>query len=133
MGQVSNERQAIPISDLSVDQLTYLQRQLDQEINFLTESLKELRVFESKFAASEESVDKVNKISKSSEILVPLTESMYIPAKIADPETHLVEIGTGYFVEMSTAKAVDYFRRKQTFLKNQVSFLEIVKLRHSNK
>lgn len=47
---------------------------------------------------------------------------MYIPAKIADPKNHLIEIGTGYFVEMSTEKAVDYFRRKQAFLKKQVSF-----------
>lgn len=38
--EVSNEKQAIPIADLGVDQLTYFQRQLEQEIAFLTESLK---------------------------------------------------------------------------------------------
>lgn len=38
--EVSNEKQAIPIADLGVDQLTYFQRQIDQEISFLTESLK---------------------------------------------------------------------------------------------
>lgn len=40
MMEVSNEKQAIPIADLGVDQLTYFQRQLEQEIAFLTESLK---------------------------------------------------------------------------------------------
>ncbi|MCP9257169.1 BMA-PFD-5, isoform a [Dirofilaria immitis] len=96
--ELSNEKQAIPIADLGVDQLTYFQRQLDQEIAFFTESLKELKVFESKFIVSEESV-----------------LNMYIPAKLSDPNNHLIEIGTGYFVEMNTEKAADYFRRKQAF------------------
>ncbi|KAL4003861.1 prefoldin alpha subunit [Acanthocheilonema viteae] len=122
--EVSSEKQAIPIADLGVDQLTYFQRQIDQEISFLTESLKELKIFESKFIASEESVMNAAKVSSDGEILVPLTESMYIPAKIADPKNHLIEIGTGYFVEMSTEKAVDYFRRKQTFLKKQMEVIE---------
>ncbi|VDK71900.1 unnamed protein product [Onchocerca ochengi] len=87
--ELSNGKQVIPITDLGVDQLTYFQRQLDQEITFLTESLK-----------------------------------MYIPAKIADPNNHLIEIGTGYFVEMSTEKAADYFRRKQNFLKKQMEVIE---------
>lgn len=38
--ETSNEKQAIRIADLGVEQLTFLQRQLDQEITFLTESLK---------------------------------------------------------------------------------------------
>ncbi|OZC06948.1 hypothetical protein X798_06045 [Onchocerca flexuosa] len=125
--ELSNGKQVIPITDLGVDQLTYFQRQLDQEITFLTESLKELKIFESKFIASEESVLNVAKIPSDKEILVPLTESasfMYIPAKIADPTNHLIEIGTGYFVEMSTEKAADYFRRKQTFLKKQMEVIE---------
>ncbi|EFO21387.1 hypothetical protein LOAG_07104 [Loa loa] len=122
--EVANEKQAIPIADLGVDQLTYFQRQLDQEIAFLTESLKELKIFESKFIASEESVMNAAKVPSDGEILVPLTESMYIPAKIADPKNHLIEIGTGYFVEMSTEKAVDYFRRKQAFLKQQMEVIE---------
>ncbi|KAM3722831.1 putative prefoldin subunit [Dirofilaria immitis] len=122
--ELSNEKQAIPIADLGVDQLTYFQRQLDQEIAFFTESLKELKVFESKFIVSEESVLNVAKIPSGGEILVPLTESMYIPAKLSDPNNHLIEIGTGYFVEMNTEKAADYFRRKQAFLKKQMEIIE---------
>uniref|UniRef100_A0A915Q1W1 Exosome complex component RRP45 n=1 Tax=Setaria digitata TaxID=48799 RepID=A0A915Q1W1_9BILA len=128
--EVSGEKQAIPIADLGVDQLTFLQRQLDQEIGFLTESLKELKIFESKFVTSEESVSNVAKIPSDGEILIPLTESvmldfqMYIPAKIADSTNHLIEIGTGYFVEMNTEKALDYFKRKQAFLKKQMEVIE---------
>ncbi|VIO92456.1 conserved hypothetical coiled-coil protein [Brugia malayi] len=126
--EVSNEKQAIAIADLGVDQLTHFQRQLDQEIAFLTESLKGLKIFESKFIASEESVINAAKVPSDGEILVPLTESanfqMYIPAKVVDPKNHLIEIGTGYFVEMDTEKAVDFFRRKQGFLKKQMEVIE---------
>lgn len=47
---------------------------------------------------------------------------MYIPAKIADAGKYSIEVGTGYFVQMSAEKAVDYFKRKQAFLKKQVKF-----------
>lgn len=32
-------------------------------------------------------------------VLIPLTGSLYVPGRIADPENVLVDIGTGYFVE----------------------------------
>ncbi|VIO92457.1 conserved hypothetical coiled-coil protein, partial [Brugia malayi] len=96
--EVSNEKQAIAIADLGVDQLTHFQRQLDQEIAFLTESLKVATLI--------------------------FYFQMYIPAKVVDPKNHLIEIGTGYFVEMDTEKAVDFFRRKQGFLKKQMEVIE---------
>ena len=42
--EASGEPQAIPISDLSIEQMTMLQRQIEQEITFFTESLKVLLV-----------------------------------------------------------------------------------------
>ena len=33
-------------------------------------------------------------------MLVPLTQSLYVPGELASTETVLVDIGTGYFVEV---------------------------------
>uniref|UniRef100_A0A183EHR1 Prefoldin subunit 5 n=1 Tax=Gongylonema pulchrum TaxID=637853 RepID=A0A183EHR1_9BILA len=73
---------------------------------------------------SEESVENSSKLTVNGEILVPLTDSMYIPARVADPSKYLVEIGTGYFVEMNTEKAIDYFKRKQIYLQKQMEVIE---------
>ena len=32
-------------------------------------------------------------------LLVPLTTSLYVPGKLADPEHVIVDIGTGFYVE----------------------------------
>ena len=33
-------------------------------------------------------------------MLVPLTQSLYVPGELASTDTVLVDIGTGYFVEV---------------------------------
>lgn len=34
-------------------------------------------------------------------MLVPLTASLYVPGKLDDAEKVLVDVGTGYFIEVS--------------------------------
>lgn len=36
-------------------------------------------------------------------MLVPLTASLYVPGKLDDAEKVLVDVGTGYFIEVSAA------------------------------
>lgn len=54
------------------------------------------------------------------EILVPLTQSMYVPGRIADAGKVLIDIGTGYFVEKSIPKAKEYLDRR---VRNQLSHI----------
>jgi hypothetical protein len=45
-------------------------------------------------------VDKASaKENDEKPILVPLTSSLYVPGKMADIDTYMVDVGTGYFVE----------------------------------
>ena len=60
-------------------------------------------------------------VSETSTVLVPLTGSMYVPGTIANKDRFLVEIGTGYFVEMTSQLATDFFSRKVKFLDSQVN------------
>ena len=48
--------------------------------------------------------------------MIPLTESVYVPAKVADTGRVLVDVGTGYFVQMSADAASDFCRRKSSKL-----------------
>jgi prefoldin alpha subunit len=46
------------------------------------------------------------------EILVPLTQSLYVPGRMADMNKVLIDVGTGYYVEKSLPKAKEYIDRR---------------------
>jgi hypothetical protein len=44
--------------------------------------------------------------------MVPLTNSLYVPGRLADVDEVLVDIGTGYYAKKSIASAQDFMERK---------------------
>lgn len=44
--------------------------------------------------------------------MIPLTESLYAPGKIVEPNKVLVELGAGFFVEKSAKDALKVLERK---------------------
>jgi hypothetical protein len=46
------------------------------------------------------------------DILVPLTQSLYVPGKISDVGRVLIDVGTGYYVEKSLPKAKEYLEKR---------------------
>jgi hypothetical protein len=50
-------------------------------------------------------------------MLVPLTSSLYVPGKILEPTRVMVDIGTGYVVEMSSTAAQESMKRKYNMLR----------------
>ena len=88
-------QQLIDLTKLNLMQLTQFKNQLDQDLQFYQESLQNLKHAQQKFAESGEAVKQVpSSDSAEKEILVPLTGSMYVPGKLADPEKVLVDVGT---------------------------------------
>ena len=57
-------------------------------------------------------------------ILVPLTSSLYVPGKLADTEHVLVDIGTGFYVEKTTADAQTFYTGKIEELGKNIKDLE---------
>lgn len=92
-----------------------------QEIDLLTQSIQSLTAAKNKFQESGECVKKQANLSETATILVPLTGSMYVPGTIANKDSFLIEIGTGYFVKMNSQLATDFFARKVKFLDTQVN------------
>lgn len=43
---------------------------------------------------------------------VPLTQSLYVPGKVVEPDKMLVDVGTGYYVEKDQQKTVEFLERK---------------------
>jgi prefoldin alpha subunit len=66
-------------------------------------------------------------------ILVPLTNSLYVPGTLADTENVLVDIGTGYYVEKSAADAEKFYNGKvENLTKNLTDLEKIVSQKSQN-
>ena len=59
-------------------------------------------------------------IISGKEILVPLTGSMYVTGQMADTESVLVDIGTGYFAEKNIEDAKTYFKNRVAYVSQQM-------------
>eukprot|EP00793_Prasinoderma_coloniale_P003949 PRCOL_00006790-RA len=115
--------QQMSVADLPPQQLQRLAEQLNQETSALQDSYQQMGGVKGKFEASSRAVDRLTKQEDGAEILVPLTESLYVPAQLATSESLMVDIGTGYYVDKSTAGAKDYCARKAKMLDDNMAKL----------
>nr|XP_035109644.1 prefoldin subunit 5-like [Callithrix jacchus] len=123
--------QSINITELNLPQLEMLKNQLDQEVEFLSTSIAQLKVVQTKYVEAKDCLNVLNKSNEGKELLVPLTSSMYVPGKLHDVEhvlidvEHvLIDVGTGYYVEKTAEDAKDFFKRKIDFLTKQMEKIQ---------
>lgn len=53
-------------------------------------------------------------------VLVPLTSSMHVPGTLKDPNRVLIDVGTGYYVQMTAARGADYCKRKIEYVRERL-------------
>ncbi|XP_034934436.1 prefoldin subunit 5 [Chelonus insularis] len=123
--------QQIDLTKLTIPRLNLLKQQLDKELDVFQESLQALKIAQNKFQESGHCLDKITPKAQGKEILVPLTESMYVPGRLADTENVLVDIGTGYYVERNVADAKDYFTRRVAYVTEQMEKIQMAGLEKS--
>ncbi|RAO65639.1 uncharacterized protein BHQ10_001651 [Talaromyces amestolkiae] len=123
---------AVDVTTLSVPQLRSLQTRLNSELEQLTNSHAKLRAAQSKFrdcvrTINDGVVGKKTPQPQSADnnsILVPLTSSLYVKGKLADREKVIVDVGTGFYVEKTTAKAIEFYNKKVKELEANITDLE---------
>jgi len=108
----SNEPSTIDLDALSLDQLNQLKQQEEGRLQTLTSHYAQLRQAAAKLNSGQRAVQQLGPVSEGKEILVPLTESVYVPAKVKDHNKLLVDLGTGYYCEKSCKETVAYLDRK---------------------
>ncbi|XP_024878017.1 prefoldin subunit 5 [Temnothorax curvispinosus] len=114
------------LPNLNLQQLTMFKQQLDQELGVFQDSLHTLKIAQSRFQESGSCLEKITPNTEGSEILVPLTGSMYVTGKLADANNVIVDIGTGYYAEKSVVDAKDYFKRKVEYVTEQMEKIQQV-------
>ncbi|XP_046398248.1 prefoldin subunit 5 [Ischnura elegans] len=121
----------VDLTKLSLPQLSQLKQQLDQELTVFQDSLQTLKIAQQKFQDSGDSLEKITPKAEGNPILVPLTGSMYVPGKIADANSVIVDVGTGYFIEKDIDSAKDYFKRKVNYVTEQMEKIQTLGLEKS--
>ena len=111
----SKNDQGINIDTMSLDQLNSVKQQQESRLEQLTAQYHQLRAVSARLTTARTSLDEIpvnGGNADGREIMIPLTESLYAPGKIVDPNKVLVELGAGFFVEKSAKDAVKVLERK---------------------
>ena len=121
------EIKEVPLEKLSIDQLDYVGRQIEQEISNYSSYYSSLRIAHNKFLDNKEYINDL-KTYQDKEILVPMTSSLYIPGKCSDVKRVTVEIGANFFIETTIDKAEKFCDRKlESIKKNMNNIDELIK------
>ncbi|KAL2159266.1 hypothetical protein VTH06DRAFT_2701 [Thermothelomyces fergusii] len=126
--------EAVDLSTLSAQQLSAVKKQLDGEVEHLSSSYAQLAAAQAKFKECLRIVKSGSSaLDKDKSILVPLTNSLYVKGRIADPDRVLVDVGTGYYVEKDTKSAAEFYEAKVKELAGNIQGLEgIVQAKTNN-
>ncbi|KAL7628191.1 CTP synthase ura7 [Parahypoxylon ruwenzoriense] len=119
----------INLDSLSAQQLSQVKKQLDEELEHLTSSFAQLHAAQSKFRECLRCVQDRNKspaLRESNPILVPLTNSLYVPGTLSSASHVVVDIGTGFYVEKELKSAADFYENKVGELGASIKDLETI-------
>ncbi|GAU95521.1 hypothetical protein RvY_07123 [Ramazzottius varieornatus] len=111
---------------ISLNDLQNIKRKFEEDLVVLTDSIQKLQAIQQHFLASQEHTKQMETIPDGAEVLVPLCDGLLVRGKAVDVGVNLVDIGAGYFVEMSQEKTRDYCKRRVEFLNAQLSRLQSV-------
>ena len=121
------EIKEVSLDKLSIDQLNYVGKQIEQEISNYSSYYSSLRIAYNKFLDNKEYINDL-KTYQDKEILVPMTSSLYIPGKCCDVKRVTVEIGANFYVETTIDKAEKFCDRKlESIKKNMDKIDDIIK------
>jgi len=133
----SSEDRGRDLMTATPQQLAQLQTQISDEMSVLQSNFSSLRGAQAKFAASAAAVEAYAAEAAAAggprDALVPLTSSLYVPARLAADAELLVDIGTGFFVGKRAGEAREVLLKKASLLKaNTDSLQKILQQKQAN-
>eukprot|EP00928_Gymnodinium_smaydae_P070039 TRINITY_DN53981_c0_g1_i1.p2 TRINITY_DN53981_c0_g1~~TRINITY_DN53981_c0_g1_i1.p2 ORF type:complete len:162 (-),score=66.37 TRINITY_DN53981_c0_g1_i1:157-642(-) len=124
--QKQEQDNTVPLQNASLQQLNMVKQQLEKEIGGLGRNMEALREAEVRFQASTDCLGYLNPDNNGKSMMVPLTSSLYVDGKMSNTSTVVVDVGTGYFIEMSVARAKDFCGRRSKMLADNCAKVEKV-------
>ena len=117
---VTKANQDVDITKVTPAQLAELGKAIEGEVKQLTQNYHQLNSAIGKFNESKGVLTYMQQRPENTEIMVPMTSSLYVPGKISGTNV-MIEAGAGYFVEKDTKQALEYCDRKGDALKDSAA------------
>ncbi|KAK1989466.1 prefoldin [Colletotrichum cereale] len=118
---------SINLETLDVQQLSQVKKQLEEELEHLTNSFAQLHSAQAKFRECLRCVkSRPGSHLGEKSVLVPLTNSLYVRGELSDPRHVIVDVGTGFYVEKDIESAERFYETKVQQLLNSIHDLEII-------
>ena len=101
--------QKINLENYNVQELANLKKRVEDDIATIMDSFNGFKFLHKKFEDAKVLIKNVSEQkSEDSQILIPLSNSLFIPGKIVDTNKFIVDIGTGYFAERNATQAIQH-------------------------
>ena len=81
---------AVDLDKLSLEELNQAKQQEEGRLQALTTRYAQLRAAAARLTASSNAISEISPSSKGKEVMIPLTESVYVPGKLREPNKLLV-------------------------------------------
>jgi prefoldin alpha subunit len=101
--------QKLNLENYNLQELANLRKKLEDDITTILDSYNGFKFLYKKFDDAKILIKNVSQQKADEcEIMIPLSNSLYIPGKIVDTNKFIVDIGTGYFAERTADQSVAY-------------------------
>jgi prefoldin alpha subunit len=110
----------IQLDTMSLEELHALQQQEEGRLQAFTNRYAVLRQALGRINQGVTAVSDLGVANEGKDVMVPLTESVYVSGKIRDPNKLLVELGTGYYAEKSHKETLGFLERKQKLVERNI-------------
>ena len=95
---------------LTVEELSTLKQRMEEDLRVFLQTTSNFMGLKKKYEASKVLVENLvkKKDGVPEEVLIPLSNSLYIPGQILNKDKYIVDIGTGYYAERNGEQAIKY-------------------------
>ena len=117
---MSEQDERVPLTSLPPQQLVEIKNGLEGEIQSYGSSISQLQQALSRYMQSKAAIKHLGEAKENDKLMLPLTSSMYVRGRVEDPSRVLIDVGTGFFVKMSTKEGSDVVERKIQYISANV-------------
>eukprot|EP01069_Polyplicarium_translucidae_P001568 Polyplicarium_translucidae@DN1717_c0_g1_i2.p1 len=118
--QAGGQVRTVPLQSLGLQDLQEVVMQLDANIETLNANVSALRSAKNRFEQSIEAVEAIGGVSKGSETMIPLNTSVYVVGELGETEKIVIEIGAGFYAEVSREYAKKYLQRRASVVTDKL-------------
>jgi prefoldin alpha subunit len=106
---------------ISAEDLSKACEQIEEDIQLLSTSLAQLRDVHERWSGNVSLLDAFAELPVGTVLQVPLSESLYVSARLKDPSHVKADLGTGLYADRTISEAQGFFESRCKYALEQMS------------